>query len=234
MVYDEYLAHHGVKGQKWGQRNWQNEDGTYTDAGKRHYGWGNGRQFGGIKRLRIGAKGGAVQRPRQPMGTRYATGNRQPQKAVSQRQQEQIRAARRAKAKKVLAIGAGVAVAAALGYAAYKGSTNLRNDYRNQYQIDLQRKGVRQDAAEKAAKKKFTRRSAFKQFRADRSETLKDIGIAKTNATSKAFDTAARNGGKLPKAALNEWKNTQRALKRWEWNAYFGRGVTKNRAVVMR
>lgn len=30
-----YLAHHGVKGQKWGVRRFQNEDGTLTAAGKR-------------------------------------------------------------------------------------------------------------------------------------------------------------------------------------------------------
>lgn len=29
-----YLAHHGVKGQKWGIRRYQNEDGSYTLAGK--------------------------------------------------------------------------------------------------------------------------------------------------------------------------------------------------------
>lgn len=29
-----YLAHHGIKGQKWGVRRFQNEDGSYTAAGK--------------------------------------------------------------------------------------------------------------------------------------------------------------------------------------------------------
>lgn len=27
-VYDDYLAHHGIKGQKWGVRHFQNPDGT--------------------------------------------------------------------------------------------------------------------------------------------------------------------------------------------------------------
>lgn len=32
---DMVLAHHGIKGQKWGVRRYQNEDGTLTAAGKR-------------------------------------------------------------------------------------------------------------------------------------------------------------------------------------------------------
>ena len=34
---DLYLVHHGIKGQKWGVRRYQNDDGSYTDAGKRRY-----------------------------------------------------------------------------------------------------------------------------------------------------------------------------------------------------
>lgn len=35
---EEYLAHHGIKGQKWGIRRYQNEDGTFTEEGKKRYG----------------------------------------------------------------------------------------------------------------------------------------------------------------------------------------------------
>lgn len=31
---DSYLAHHGIKGQRWGVRRYQNSDGSYTSAGK--------------------------------------------------------------------------------------------------------------------------------------------------------------------------------------------------------
>ena len=34
---DDCLMHHGVKGQKWGVRRYQNEDGTLTAAGKARY-----------------------------------------------------------------------------------------------------------------------------------------------------------------------------------------------------
>ena len=35
MVNGKYLAHFGIPGMKWGQRRFQNEDGTYTEEGKR-------------------------------------------------------------------------------------------------------------------------------------------------------------------------------------------------------
>ena len=35
--YGTYLAHHGIKGQKWGVRRFQNPDGTLTAAGKERY-----------------------------------------------------------------------------------------------------------------------------------------------------------------------------------------------------
>lgn len=35
-----YLAHHGIKGQRWGVRRYQNADGTWTAAGKERYGDG--------------------------------------------------------------------------------------------------------------------------------------------------------------------------------------------------
>ena len=37
MYDDNYLMHHGIKGQKWGVRNYQNPDGTLTAAGKQRY-----------------------------------------------------------------------------------------------------------------------------------------------------------------------------------------------------
>lgn len=38
MIGEDFLAHYGVKGQKRGIRRWQNEDGSLTPEGYRHYG----------------------------------------------------------------------------------------------------------------------------------------------------------------------------------------------------
>lgn len=37
-VTQSQLAHHGIKGMHWGIRRFQNEDGSYTSAGKKRYG----------------------------------------------------------------------------------------------------------------------------------------------------------------------------------------------------
>ena len=55
MTWEEnqYLIHYGVKGQKKGQRRFQNEDGSYTEEGKAHYGIVEGRGHDGSKGIRI-------------------------------------------------------------------------------------------------------------------------------------------------------------------------------------
>lgn len=45
---DNFLVHHGIRGQKWGRRRYQNPDGTLTDAGRRRYGYdGDGDRSSG-------------------------------------------------------------------------------------------------------------------------------------------------------------------------------------------
>lgn len=38
-IPNDYLKHYGISGQKKGVRRFQNEDGTYTEEGKRRYGY---------------------------------------------------------------------------------------------------------------------------------------------------------------------------------------------------
>ena len=36
-VVSKELCHHGIMGQKWGVRRFQNQDGSLTDAGRKRY-----------------------------------------------------------------------------------------------------------------------------------------------------------------------------------------------------
>lgn len=46
MFYTRELYHHGVKGQKWGVRRYQYDNGTWTEEGKRRRRTGDGRHIG--------------------------------------------------------------------------------------------------------------------------------------------------------------------------------------------
>lgn len=135
---DDILAHYGIKGQKWGVRNYQYAEGGYTPAGAERYwgGTGQGRRPAANsyasaqqRRLRMGTMSG----PRST-GTpsRAKSGSRpsgpQPNARAAISPEEQAR--RRARTRKIIGVAAGVTLAAALGYATYKGSTKLRDNMR--------------------------------------------------------------------------------------------------------
>lgn len=56
IPYSSELYHHGVKGQRWGVRRYQNPDGTLTAAGRKRYGedFGSGNSHSILRRIATG------------------------------------------------------------------------------------------------------------------------------------------------------------------------------------
>lgn len=44
-ITEDFLMHHGILGMHWGERKYQNQDGSLTPAGREHYGVGPAREF---------------------------------------------------------------------------------------------------------------------------------------------------------------------------------------------
>lgn len=67
---EDYLAHHGILGMKWGVRRYQNKDGSYTELGRKHYG---SVHYGfGDKVSRLERKAARMERKAEKLDTKAA------------------------------------------------------------------------------------------------------------------------------------------------------------------
>ena len=80
IPHSDYLAHHGIKNQKWGQRRFQNYDGSLTSEGRKRYGVGDSRETKRAKKLAEKAK---------QTKARQTQANRQKKKADAIKEAEQ-------------------------------------------------------------------------------------------------------------------------------------------------
>ena len=105
------LYHHGIKGQKWGVRRFQNKDGSLTPAGERRYDEPNKRQE---KTHKI---------PKKKSLHRLKLEEKYRNEGMTKKTAEQ-KAAKRIKAETYVAAAAALTVASCVAYAKYKGYTS--------------------------------------------------------------------------------------------------------------
>lgn len=108
------LYHHGIKGQKWGVRRFQNEDGSLTPAGKKRYDEPNSSSDKKEKQYKI---------PQNKSLHRLKLEDKYKQQGFSKEEAEQ-KAAKRIKTEMYVAAAAAVTVASCVAYAKYKGYTS--------------------------------------------------------------------------------------------------------------
>ena len=98
---ENYIQHHGILGQKWGRRRYQNPDGTLTSEGRQRYGYGEGRTG-------RDSKSSPSRRTKGTNTSSSSTTDTREKRGLSDKQKRAL---------KIGAVAAGVAVA---GIAAYK------------------------------------------------------------------------------------------------------------------
>lgn len=137
-----YLMHHGIKGQRWGVRRFQNEDGSLTNAGRKRYGIispYDGVVVKGGPKTRTGtpsgAMGGPKSRPTQGtlsrnnelVGNRKGINLKEARDKVSDRWNSLSD-----RQKTAIKVGAAVAATALVAYGAYKLDNKIFNDRLNE------------------------------------------------------------------------------------------------------
>lgn len=113
LLSDDQLMHFGIKGQKWGRRRFQNEDGTLTPAGKLRYD-DDGPSEKKQKDYKI---------PENKSKHRLNLENKYKSQGLSEKEAEQA-AAKRIRAEQYTAAAAAVTVTACVAYCKYKNYTN--------------------------------------------------------------------------------------------------------------
>ena len=116
------LYHHGIKGQKWGVRRFQNKDGSLTPAGKKRYDWPNVERKTSESRFKE-KKQKNYKIPENKSLHRLKLEEKYMKNGMTREQAEEA-AAKRIRTEKFVAAAAAVTVASAVGYAKYKGYTS--------------------------------------------------------------------------------------------------------------
>lgn len=109
ITKDGELYHYGIKGMKWGIRRFQNEDGTYTSAGKKR------RDIQEAKSIKKSSSNNSGASAKKKSSHRVLLENKYKKAGMSKKEAEAA-ADKRIKVEKAIAITAGVTVAAATAY----------------------------------------------------------------------------------------------------------------------
>lgn len=116
VIFTDELYHHGVKGQKWGIRRYQNTDGSYKSGAKGRYD-DDGSPGVNKSRSTSGSKSSVKGK-----SSKAKTGSKKETKASKSKGPK-----KKMSTKKKVAIGLGVTGAALAAYGAYKYSNRIKD-----------------------------------------------------------------------------------------------------------
>lgn len=129
-MYQAVLCHHGILGQRWGVRRFQNADGSYTAAGRSRYGISDGRSYEISNKSKKSSTNNTevakntfkeenIDEEKKKRSRVEKLTDKYRQQGMSKEEAEK-KAYKRAKIEKVVEVTAGLTLAAAGAYAARK------------------------------------------------------------------------------------------------------------------
>ena len=188
------LYHHGIKGQKWGVRRFQNKDGSLTPAGRRRYDEPNvGRKTKESKKYKI---------PKNKSLHRLKLEEKYMKNGMTREEAEQA-AAKRIRTEKFVAATAVVTVASAVAYAKYKGYTRDKIIKENS---DFQR-------IMRLSENQNIRKSSRQYLALDSKDKIKYKGLLSRQLQSQdgrqtIYDVTVKNKNKLTVASRKKVEDT--------------------------
>lgn len=212
IIFTDELYHHGVRGQKWGVRRYQNTDGSYKSGAQGRYTDDGSPGVNKSRRASGGKSSGGGK------SSKVKTGSTKEAKASKSKGPK-----KKMSTKKKVAIGLGVAGTALAAYGAYKYGKHIKDQARKNIIEEGRQKAIAYEAKAKTSQMRLAKIRKFNQgdkfYKMDREQYLHDAKWNKKLASAVNTDYQ-RKADKTAKSFRESYKYIKNAKQAGTYRKY--------------